>query len=210
MTRFVAFLTRPWFWVAFVAIAVGAPIAAVVIRDPSPRPPLPSYGDAPGFSFTNQRGEPFTGGDLAGKVWVADFIFTRCPSICPLVSARMAELQKRTNNLGDRFHMVSFSVDPEHDTPDVLAAYAREYHASATRWTFLTGPYLAVQHVTQEGFKQAMAKLPPGDEIANLTHGTHFVLVDAVGRIRGFYDSADDARFSELVRDVGLLVNRGE
>src|SRR4051812_14605549 len=110
--RFVAFLSRPWFWVAFVVVALAAPLAAVALHGYSPRPPLPIYGDAPGFQLTNQRGEHVTGAELFGKVWVADFIFTRCPSVCPLVTAKMAELQRRTNNLGDRFHLISFSVDP--------------------------------------------------------------------------------------------------
>lgn len=204
------FLARPWFWVVFIVLAVGVPIAAVVTRAKPLPPPLEDYGPAPEFTLVSHHDAPFSAADLRGKVYVTSFIFTRCPSICPIVTAKMREVQARTKNLGDRFHLVSISVDPVHDTPAVLAQYARDNQASATRWTFLTGPYDAVQTIAEEGFKQAMQKLPPGDEIMNLTHGTHLVLVDANGRIRGFYDSADDQRLKELVRDAGLLVNRGE
>src|SRR5213592_2048856 len=99
---------------------------------------ISSYGTVPSFQFTNQNGQPFGSAQLAGKIWIADFIYTTCPGPCPMISSRMSELQKPLGKTD--VHLVSFSVDPEKDTPDVLHRYAEKLQAAPGRWDFLTGP----------------------------------------------------------------------
>src|SRR5213594_5132066 len=97
-----------------------------------------SYGTVSSFQLTNQNGQPFGSPQLAGKIWVADFVYTTCPGPCPLISSRMSELQKPLEKTD--VHLVSFSVDPEKDTPEVLDGYAGKLGADPERWDFLTGP----------------------------------------------------------------------
>jgi protein SCO1/2 len=199
---------RPLFWVVLVALVAGVPLARTLqLRLP---PPLPVLGTLPPYSFVNQHGQPFGSKDLQGKVWIANFIFTRCPTVCPVFTARMAGIQHRVRNLGDAIHLVSFSVDPEYDTPPVLLAYAQRHKASPRMWTFLTGDPESIKQTVVDGLKVAMGREGPADDLMSIFHGNHFVLVDAQGRIRGYYLSNDDQAVENLVRDAGLLVNRGD
>ena len=203
---------RPLFWLAFVVIIMGFMVVRTMTL-PLP-PPLPILATVPEFSLTDQSGKPFGSGDLIGRVWVADFVFTRCPTVCPLLTDKMAALQHRARNLGDAFRLVSFSVDPAYDTPAVLAAYASAHKASPRMWEFLTGTPEAVKKTVVEGMKVAMGRdsTGPADpaEFGTIFHGTHFVLVDQVLRIRGYYDSSDPEAIETLVRDIGMVANRGE
>ena len=115
-------------------------------------------GTLPAFTLTDQRGQPFGTRDLAGKVWVADFIFTSCQEACPLLSQKMAEVGRRARQLGPDFHLVSISVDPERDTPARLAEYAARYGANPLAWSFLTGPADAIEAAVDGGFKVGMGK----------------------------------------------------
>lgn len=198
---------RPRFWVALLGLIFVLPLVRTM-RTRLP-PPLPVLGLVPDFQLTDERGAPFGSAELRGRVWVADFIFTRCPTVCPLLTGKMRELQHRTRNLGGAFHLVSFSVDPDYDTPARLFEYARAQRASPRAWSFLTGSYDAVQKTVVDGIKVSMGRGTSEDEVRNIFHGSHLVLIDAGLHIRGYYDSADDARLGDLVRDIGLLVNRG-
>jgi protein SCO1/2 len=121
----------------------------------------------------------------------------------------MARVQDRTRNLEPAFHLVSFSVDPEHDTPARLAAYARVHRASPRMWTFLTGPSDAVRETVEHGLRISIGEDPADPSPAGISHGTHLVLVDGAGRIRGYYDPAEADALDRLVRDAALLLNRG-
>ncbi|MSP60163.1 MAG: SCO family protein [Myxococcales bacterium] len=176
---------------------------------------LPVLSTLPDFRLTDENGQPFEKKQLAGKVWVASFIFTRCPTACPLLSAKMEKIQKRTRNLGRAFHLVSFSVDPENDTPAELHAYARRFHANPRGWTFVTGPLDAMQAAVVKGFKIAMVKEPiAAPEAADggatgffdIIHGEHLVLCDQQGRIRGYFEASDDG-INALVAGIAQLVN---
>lgn len=198
---------RPAFWVLLVAVIAAWPIAWA-LRTPLP-PRLPVLGTIPSFELTSQDGHPFGSKDLAGRVWLGSFIFTRCETICPAITRQMAQVQGRTRNLEPAFHLVSISVDPEFDDPARLAAYARAHRASPRMWTFLTGPIDAVRETVVKGLRVDMGRDPdlPGGE--GIFHGTHFVLVDGRGRIRGYYDPDAEGAIDRVVRDAALLVNRG-
>jgi protein SCO1/2 len=102
-------------------------------------------------------------------------------------------------------HLVSFSVDPAHDTPPVLAAYAKEHGADPSRWTFLTGDGEAIRKAVVDGLKVAAQPVGEDQDLASVFHGSHFVLVDAEGRIRGYYDSADADATDRLLADLSRL-----
>jgi protein SCO1/2 len=196
----------------FLVVVIGAVFSwsvAWTLRTRLP-PPLPVLGELPRFELTDQEGRPFGTRELEGRAWVASFIFTRCATVCPAVTARMARVQGRTRQLAPAFHLVSFSVDPEFDTPERLAAYARAHRASPRLWSFLTGAEPAVRAAVVDGMKIAMERQRgPGGGFEGVLHGSALVLVDQRGRVRGAYDSSDDVALDRLVRDAGLLVNRG-
>ncbi len=171
--------------------------------------PLPRLGRLPAFSFTRQDGQPFGLKQLEGRAWVANFIFTRCPTICPVFTRKMAGVQKQTAEL-DGLALVSFSVDPQYDTPERLTAYGAQYGADPARWSFLTGDYNALKDTIVGGFKMAMGRNEEDvDDIPNIFHGSHFVLVDRTGEIRGYYNSEHDDAVEKLLRDARQLVRDG-
>ncbi|MCC6525545.1 MAG: SCO family protein [Polyangiaceae bacterium] len=188
--------------VATLALCIGA---AVLLR---PRaPPLEVLGQLPVYRLEDQRGQPFGTDELRGKVYAAAFFFTSCPTVCPRISSAMAAVQARSERLGAAFHLVSFTVDPENDTVEVLADYAREYRADPARWTFLRGDEAALMRVVVDGFKLAMGKEPGGPSA--IFHSEKLVLVDRDGRIRGYYE-ATDAGAEVLVDAAARLVDEGE
>ena len=147
-----------------------------------------------------------TSADLAGRVWIADFVFTRCPDVCPLLSTRMAALQKSLATGDDPVRLVSISVDPAHDTPAVLAEYAERYHAGPG-WLFLTGSRDAVAGLLRDGFRVAFAD--DGPPASPITHSDRFVLVDRQLRVRGYYHGNDEADLRRLVADAAAVRREG-
>jgi protein SCO1/2 len=202
-----ALVTRSWFWVAVVLVGLAIPILNQVRR--SPPPPLPVLGTLPDFRLVDQDGRPFGGAELRGHVWVGGFIFTRCPTICPAITSRMVKIQKRARGIENGFRLVSFSVDPGYDTPERLTEFARRYKASPRMWKFLTGSIDTMKSTVENGLKIAIGPTPGENDFASLFHGTHFVLVDAELRIRGYYDSNDADVEDRLLHDATMLINRG-
>ena len=168
----------------------------------APAGPLPKHFALPDFSLTERSGEALRRADLAGKVWVADFFYTTCPGPCPMLSSRLSAVQKA---LGDtpEARLVSISVDPEKDTPEVLKQYAEKFQASE-RWLFATGDKAAIYRLAREGFKLPVADAPP--EGGMITHSTRLILVDRTGAVRGFYEGGSEASVGELVRDIRRLL----
>lgn len=161
-----------------------------------PVEPLPVLGEVPAFSLTDATGAPVTTDGLRGKVWVADFIFTSCPDVCPVLSAHMAEVQARYAG-NDGVRLVSFSVDPGTDTPPVLAAYGARFGADPARWHFLTGPIDTLKPVVVDGFKMMLERVearvePPAP--ATVLHGERFVVVDKRGLIRAYPDPKEPGK----------------
>jgi protein SCO1/2 len=204
--RLVAWLVgRAAFWALLVGVGFSWPVIWS-LRTPLPPPP-PALSTLPAFELTDQAGQPFGSRDLAGRVWIASFVFTRCPDACPALVRVLARIQGRARNLEPAFHLVTFTVDPEHDTPAVLAAYARGARASPRMWTFLTGRTEAVRQAVVEGLHVSMGAAP-GAAPADVSHGTSLVLVDGRGRVRGIYDPEAPDVVDRVVRDAGLLINR--
>ena len=207
--RIASLVGKPSFWVVFVVVGMAWPIArTLAIQLP---PALPVLGTLPDFHFKNQYGQDYGADQLKGRIWVANFLFTRCPTECPRFTRQMFQLQHRGRGLGQAFHLVSFSVDPEHDTPEVLLQFARQYRVSPRAWTFLTGDPEGIKRTVVDGLKVSMGRTPDADEddLTAIFHGTHFVLVDAKMQIRGYYDSHEEDAVDRLLRDAGLLANRG-
>jgi protein SCO1 len=173
---------------------------------------LPVLGRVPDFALTGSHGEPVSQADLAGGIWIADFIFTTCPGECPVLSAQMAKLQQSlARETGKPVRLVSFSVDPSHDTPDALRTYAERFRADPSRWLFLTGDRDALQTLIREGFRLAVAERSPADDTDGqglITHSDRFVLVDSALNIRGYYHGTDEESVQQLVRDVTTLHNQ--
>ncbi|MCP3137248.1 SCO family protein [Pyxidicoccus xibeiensis] len=198
---------RPGFWAGLAIVALGSAAAtgATLLKDRSV--PLPQLGALPEFTFTRHDGQPFGSGQLRGRPYVANFIFTRCPTICPAFTRKMVGVQERTTSFGAGLQLVSFSVDPKYDTPERLAEYGQRHGADFSRWSFLTGDYEQLKATIVQGFKVSMGREAGAaeDDLLSIFHGTHFVLVDPEGQIRGYYDSADDEATSRLLDDTRRL-----
>jgi protein SCO1/2 len=166
-------------------------ILLIALLSCSSEKPLPVLGQIPEFQLTTQAGQPFSSKQLAGAVWVADFIYTTCTGPCPMMSTKMRRLQSSAPDL----LLLSFSVDPEHDTPEALAQYATRYHAQPN-WYFLTGSRDTLQMLSRDAFK--LSDL-------GMTHSTRFVLVDQKGRIRGYYGTSDEDPVRAVLADVRRL-----
>ena len=150
------------------------------------------------FSLTECHGQTVTKADLLGKPWLASFVFTRCAGPCPKVSQEMQILQKRLQGLDVR--LVSFSVDPQTDTPEVLRTYAEYYHADPQRWWFLTGDKEGIHRLIRRSFRMIVdedTKQTPGFEVI---HSTEIMHVDAAGVVRGRYNAQNDVAMAKLRR----------
>ena len=196
-------VANPFVWAALLGVLFGLPIVRSVTRRLASAPPL--LGTLPAFTLTDQRGQPFGTRDLAGRVWVADFIFTSCEAACPLMSQRMAEVGRRARKLGPDFHLVSISVDPDRDTPAKLATYAARYGANPLAWSFLTGPAQAIQAAAVDGFKVGVGKQREGD-FWQIFHGENLVLVDRQLHIRGYFPATAEG-LDQLMEAIGRVAN---
>jgi protein SCO1/2 len=185
-----------------VAIAVTA-IALPLWQAKHHVPDLDDYGVVPKFALTDESGATLTEDALRGHVSIVDFIFTRCDSICPLSSMKMHRLQEETSDQPD-IKLLSFSVDPDYDTPPRLAEYAKKFEADSGRWHFVTGPITAMKKVVTDAMMISMDRdgrtQPNG--APNIVHQPHFLLIDRDLHIRGLYDSTEPVRLEALLRDA--------
>lgn len=160
-------------------------------------PDLPQLGDVPTFKLTDQANELFDSTRLNGRVWIADFMFTTCPGPCPRMTSQMHQVQMKLE--GEGIQLVSFTVDPEHDTPEALAAYAAKFKASPANWHFLTGSKVDLNYLAKDVFKLGVVD-------GSLEHSTRFVLVDGEGQIRGYYLTSEPDAIPNLIRDARSLL----
>jgi cytochrome oxidase Cu insertion factor (SCO1/SenC/PrrC family) len=210
-------------------LAVVATIAVALLLSPASRRDdeagheLPIYGLVPEFALVERSGRPLTAADLDGEIWVANFIFTQCAGMCPGLSIRMAALQRAlgaargADGSAGRFadvRLVSFSVDPTRDTPEMLRRYAERFGADPERWLFVTGTREAIHRLVRDGFRLSIAELPPGatgyTAEEPITHSDRFVLVDGRRRIRAIVHGTDEGAVPELMRGIAQLVRPGD
>jgi len=160
---------------------------------------LPVISKVSEFTLIDQAGAPFSSKALEGKIWVADFIFTSCASVCPVMTTSMVQVQRAFQD-DSRVSFVSVSVDPVIDKPEVLDQYAKRHQADPARWHFLTGDNAAIQSLARDQFKLGHAEKP-------VNHDTHFVLVDGSGQIRGYYFGTEPSSIAALIQDISKLLS---
>ncbi len=197
----------PIFWLFFIGILSSYPWIRALISTPLETPKV--YGIIPEFSFTDEQGKPFGTQELKGKVWIASFIFTNCSSICPDLMRKMMYIRDKIKSIKWMIHLVSFTVDPLRDTPEVLDRYAQEHlkgFYDKKTWKFLTGPLETIEKVIIDGFKIAIARPEQDPSLFEIAHGGKIVLVDQKGQIRGYY-STDDEGLKKLLLDLALVTN---
>lgn len=172
--------------------------------------PLPVLGEVPAFQLVDQKGRVFDSRSLEGKVWIADFVFTYCAGPCPMMSSVM---RRFTDHLGhfENVRFVSISVDPARDTPERLLQYSAAFEADPEKWFFLTGDKQAIYDLSQQHFRLAVGETAPEMRMPHaILHSTKFVLVDAKGRIRGYFDSSEPFQLKAVVRHAARLAKEGE
>ncbi|MCA9705211.1 MAG: SCO family protein [Myxococcales bacterium] len=164
-----------------------------------PDPPAVMF-TLPDYALVDHRGEPFTPQTLRGKVWIAGFVFTSCPSSCPAVTKAMGDLRERLDRYGVDVEMVTFTVDPEHDTPQVLADYFAAQGVDSDKWRFVTGDPQRVLRLVRHGFKLGVGEREADESgvAYDIAHSTKLALVDADGGVRGFYGITDEHGTDEI------------
>lgn len=163
----------------------------------------------PPFSLMDERGKVFTSENLKGKIYVANFFFTRCGTICPKIASQMSRATDAFVQDKD-IHFISLSVDPKYDNPEKLASYAKRFDADTARWTFLTGDKKIIYPLILKGFHVPLADASEYDAaIKNpdetFIHSERLVLVDKSGVIRGFYDGTDKKEVDRLIVEIKVL-----
>lgn len=184
-------------------VAMVSLVASGMLRSTDKHPKeMMALGKVPHFELQDQDGKAFTDQTLQGQVWVCDFVFTRCAGPCPMMTQRMADLQKAV--AGANVRLVSFTVDPEHDTPEVLKAYAAKYGADSRRWTLATGKMDEIYKLS-EAMKLAAV---PATKDSPIIHATYFMLVDRDGTVYGPYHGLDEDGTHRLAEDARRLGGR--
>lgn len=203
-------------WLLLGAVIVAVSVAAFLYLSARRAPPPAVLATVPEFSLVDQSGSTVRRSDLLGKAWVATFMFTHCTQACPLMAAQFLEVQDvvlADERLRGRVRLVSFSIDPARDTPARLEAYGRNLGAEAGTWTFLTGEQGVVAALSRGGFGLAVGDDPAAAQAsgASPVHSDRFVLVDAQGRIRGYYrPTAEKEEMEKLLRDLEEVVREAE
>ena len=188
------------------AAATAASVAlAVFLVGCDPVAEVPVWGTLPDFSLINQGTEPYGTSQLEGRPWIADFIFTKCPGRCPMLTSEMSRLQTELHERGwDDVMLVSISVDPENDTPEALTAYAAKHSAELDGWQFLTGTRDGIWSLSVDGFKLPVQEVE-GASAGPILHSNRFVLADGRQQIRGYYDAFDADDRAKLLRDLKIV-----
>ncbi|MGI4020863.1 MAG: SCO family protein [Janthinobacterium lividum] len=165
------------------------------------------YATIPPFSFVDQERQTITDKNLDGKIYVADFFFTSCPSICPTMQRNMLTVAKAYQGKTD-FKLVSFSIDPRHDTIPVLKEYAEKLGAKADQWYFLLGKKEDVYQLAEKNYLVSVSE--DKQAAGGFVHQGWLVLVDKKGRVRGAYDGTDEKQVKQLIADVQILMDETE
>ena len=183
----------------YVAVAIFLAIT-YFFKNTNQADSLPVIGGIPDFEFIDSEGRDVGLSTLKGKVWVADFIFTTCTMACPIMTGNMNIIHKKYKK-NDDIRLVSISVYPEYDTPEVLKKYASQYEANTDTWHFLTGNENTVKEVIKDGFKI-------GDYEDIIFHSEKFALVDRNGMIRAYYNGMKSEDMKKLKKDINNLLKQ--
>ena len=172
---------------------------------------LPVLVQLPDFALRDQTGERFGSEQLKDKPWIANFVFTRCPTTCPIQTRNLAKFQKQLKKIpgGEQIELVSITVDPNFDTSAVLADYAKQMQADPERWHFLTGSREDIWDLCKKGFKLAVDDAPP-EAPSPIMHSSRMMLVDREGQIRGFYEGTTREGMNELRMGLENLLQSEE
>lgn len=160
------------------------------------------YHTIPPFEFTNQQGRKISDIDLKDKIYVANFFFATCQTVCPQMNEQVQRVQEATKDLKD-FRIISFTVDPQNDTVEALAAYAEKMKADNSRWWFLTGNKDSIYTLAREGF---LVPASAGSEARDFFHSQDLILVDKEKRMRGIYDGLEKADVDTLIDEIKVLL----
>lgn len=164
--------------------------------------PLPVLAELPPFALVERSGAALDKAALAGRPAIVDFIFTRCPASCPRLTARMKELEKRLPERSTA-RLLSITVDPEHDRPEVLTRYADGWQAGP-RWLFATGERAAIWELVRKGFLLAVEETPE-DTTSPILHSNRFALVDGEGRLRATYLAFEEDALDRVLADLARV-----
>lgn len=194
--------------VAIAAVGSGILLPAMMCRPPDPV--LDHLGAVGSFALTDERNQPFNDDALRGHITLVNFIFTRCDTICPVTTMKMAGLQEKTFDIAAKVKLASFSVDPEYDTPERLAEFAQRHRADPARWRFITGKAEAMRQLVEGPFMNSMTNEGiRATGAPQISHSGYFALVDSKAQIRGLYDSNNIQRLDEMLRDARFLIRTG-
>ena len=160
------------------------------------------YQTIPKFKFANQYGDSITNKSLDGTIYVADFFFTTCPSICPVMHRNMLTVYEAFKNTGD-VKIISHTIDPQHDSVPVLKIYADKLGISGNTWWLLRGKKEDVYRIAEKNYLVAVKK--DSTEAGGYVHAGYFVLIDKQKRIRGTYDGTDPKQVGQLIDDIKTL-----
>jgi cytochrome oxidase Cu insertion factor (SCO1/SenC/PrrC family) len=183
--------------------ALGIMVGKMSLR---PESSLPSLGQLPPFSLTERSGKQVTLQDLRGRPWIVQFVFTRCPGPCLTLAQNFKTFHDRLPNDSD-LGFLTLTVDPIHDHPSALTAYAEKLGAKADRWWFLTGEKVPLYDLILKGFKLSVQENIGSDVPLQdmFIHSTRIVLIDPNGAIRGYYDGLDEGSYDQILRDLKSL-----
>lgn len=198
------------FWLFVVGVLFSLPLIMSFMRPKIEQKPI--LGTIQEFKLQNQDGRDFSNRDIAGSVLLVNFVFTSCPSTCPMLTKTMADVQVRLKGTGKSVQLLTVSVDPEHDTPEVLKAYAKKHFADLSTWSFITGSKEDIRKLVVGSFASPLSiesSNKPDDMSAGfqIAHGEHFVLVDQLGRIRSYEHINSPKDINRVMRDIAILVN---
>ena len=191
-------------WGALVLVLVAVVAAGLhrLVLRPQPEP-LPVIAAVPDFSLVDSAGAPVSAEDFAGKIWIADFVFSRCGGICPLLSSNFAKLQGR---LAAGVVLVSISDDPTYDRPEVLRAYGQRFGADPEHWRLLTGEREEIHRLVRDGFRLSVAEDATKNPEDLVTHSDRFVVIDRSRRVRAMHHGTDDGVVEAVLADVSRLI----
>jgi protein SCO1/2 len=161
------------------------------------------YHQIPAFRFLNQDSVWVSEQDMAGKIYIADFFFTSCPTICPKMKTQLLRIYERYAS-NDAVRILSHSIDPTYDTPSVLRQYAERLHVKAPRWNMLTGDKAAIYKLGEKSYMVTAQE--DKNEAGGFVHSGAFILVDKNRHVRGIYDGTQEVEVNHLIEDIEILL----